>query len=151
VNTAEVATPLAFVVAVFTPPAKVPLAPVAGAVNVTTTPLVGDPPVVTVATSGAANAALTAALCGVPLVAVIETTGGVELELPQPARKNNGKRDKARMPAYALRFIANPQIVPSSLWHAHVIAATRGFRARSASYRPGLPLSRSGPGRLACP
>jgi hypothetical protein len=70
VNTAEAATPLAFVVAVFTPPANVPLAPDAGGVNVTTTPLTGlFPASVTVATRGAANAALMAALCGVPLVA----------------------------------------------------------------------------------
>jgi hypothetical protein len=69
VNTAEVATPLAFVVAVFTPPAKVPLAPLAGGVNVTTTPLTGLlPESVTVATNGAANAVLIAVLCGVPLV-----------------------------------------------------------------------------------
>ena len=41
VNTGAVATPLAFVVAVFTPPANVPLAPLPGAVNVTTTPFTG--------------------------------------------------------------------------------------------------------------
>src|SRR6266478_2173976 len=42
VNIAEVATPLALVTAVFTPPANVPLAPVcAGAVNVTVTPETG--------------------------------------------------------------------------------------------------------------
>ena len=51
-----------------------PLAPVAGAVKVTSTPLAGDEPVITVATNGAANAVLTAALCGVPLVAVIVST-----------------------------------------------------------------------------
>jgi hypothetical protein len=63
VNTADVATPLAFVVAVFTPPAKVPLAPAAGGVNVTTTPLTGlFPASVTVAASGAANAVLIVAL-----------------------------------------------------------------------------------------
>jgi hypothetical protein len=56
------------------PPANVPLAPEAGAVKVTTTPLVGDPPVVTVATRGAAKAVLTSALCGVPLVAVMVST-----------------------------------------------------------------------------
>ena len=56
--------------------ANVPLAPVVGAVNVTVTPLVGVPPVVTVATRGFVNAAPTAALCGVPLVAVIDTVGG---------------------------------------------------------------------------
>jgi hypothetical protein len=73
VNTGDVATPLESVVTVvvFVPPAKVPLAPVAGAVKVTTTPPVPDPPVVTVATSGAAKAVLTTAVCGVPLVAVI--------------------------------------------------------------------------------
>ena len=73
VNVAEVATPLLLVVAVFTPPAKLPLAPVAGAVKVTVTPCTGLPPLsFTVATSGAANAVLMAALCGVPLVAVID-------------------------------------------------------------------------------
>jgi hypothetical protein len=72
VNAGEVATPLALVVAVFVPPAKVPLAPVcAGAEKVTVTPLAGDPFEVTVATRGFANAALTVALWGVPLVAVI--------------------------------------------------------------------------------
>lgn len=76
VKTAEVATPLAFVVAVLTPPAKVPLAPLDGAVKVTVTPLTGFPPLsFTVATSGDANAALIVALCGVPLVAVMEAAG----------------------------------------------------------------------------
>ena len=70
VNAFEVATPLAFVVAVL-PPVNVPLAPLAGGVNVTTTPLTGLPPLsVTVTTKGAANAVLIAVLCGVPLVAV---------------------------------------------------------------------------------
>jgi hypothetical protein len=70
VNVADVATPLAFVVAVFTPPANVPLAPATGGVNVTNTPLTGlFPASVTVATRGAANAVLIAVLCGVPLVA----------------------------------------------------------------------------------
>jgi hypothetical protein len=70
VNAADVATPLAFVVAVLTPPAKVPLAPLAGGVNVTTTPLTGLlPESVTVATRGAPKAVLIAALWGVPLVA----------------------------------------------------------------------------------
>jgi hypothetical protein len=98
VNTAEVATPLPFVVAVFTPPAKVPPAPVAGAVNVTVTPLVGDPPVVTVATSGAAKAVPTFALCGVPLVAAIKTTGGVAFELElQLVKKLKANETTARM------------------------------------------------------
>ena len=50
------------------PPAKVPLAPLPGAVKVTVTPPTG-PPFVTVATRGAANAVFTTAFCGVPLVA----------------------------------------------------------------------------------
>jgi hypothetical protein len=72
VNTGAVATPLAFVVAVFTPPAKVPLAPLPGAVKVTVTPLTGLPPEsLTVACSCVANAVLMVALCGVPAVAVM--------------------------------------------------------------------------------
>ena len=70
VNIPDVATPLALVVPVLPPAAKVPLAPLAGGVNVTTTPLTGFPPLsVTVAPSEAPNAVLMAALCGVPLVA----------------------------------------------------------------------------------
>jgi hypothetical protein len=76
VNTAEVATPLAFVVAVVTPPAKVPLAPLVGAVNVTTTPLTRlFPASVTVATNGAANAVLIVAPCPEPLVTAILAAG----------------------------------------------------------------------------
>src|SRR5271163_954189 len=72
VNTAEVATPEALVIAVFTPPANVPLAPLPGAVNVTVTPLTALPPAsLTVATNGAAKAVLMAVFWGVPLVAVI--------------------------------------------------------------------------------
>src|ERR1700686_295867 len=72
VKTAEVANPLAFVIAVLTPPANVPLAPVcAGAVNVTVTPgtglLLASFPV---ACSAVVNAVLIEALCGVPAVAV---------------------------------------------------------------------------------
>ena len=63
VNRAEVATPEALVVAVLTPPANVPLAPLAGAVNVTVTPDAGKPPApVTVATRAAANCVVTVAL-----------------------------------------------------------------------------------------
>ena len=70
-NVKDVATPLALVVAVFVPPANVPLAPLAGGVNVTTTPLTGLLPAsVTVATKSAANAVLMAALWPEPLVAV---------------------------------------------------------------------------------
>ena len=91
---AAVATPPASVVAVVLPApvsANVPLAPVAGAVKVTTTPLAGDPFFVTVTTRGTAKAPSIAWLCGVPLVAVIasvfEPTGGrrsptVQLTIP---------------------------------------------------------------------
>src|SRR5260370_834757 len=76
VKVAEVATPLALLVAVFTPPAKVPLAPLPGAVNVTNTPLTGlFPASVTVATKGAANAVLIAALCPDPLVTTTLAAG----------------------------------------------------------------------------
>ena len=43
----------------------------------TSAPLTGDPFAITVATSGAANAVLTVALCGVPPVAVIDMTAPV--------------------------------------------------------------------------
>jgi hypothetical protein len=75
VKTGDVATPDALVVAVavFPPPAKVPLAPKPGAANVTLTPLNGLPPAsFTVATNGAANAAFVCALCPLPLVAVMD-------------------------------------------------------------------------------
>jgi hypothetical protein len=78
VKTGDVATPDALVVAVavFPPPAKVPLAPKPGAANVTLTPLTGFPPAsFTVATNGAAKAVLICALCGVPLVAAMDAGG----------------------------------------------------------------------------
>ena len=66
------ATPDAFVTAVVTPPANVPLAPLAGAANDTVTPAIGLLPAsVTVACNCVANAVLIGALCGVPAVAVI--------------------------------------------------------------------------------
>jgi hypothetical protein len=72
VNIFAVAMPEALVVAVFTPPAKVPLAPLDGAVNVTVTPLTGLlKGSFTVACSCVANAVLIVALCGVPAVAVM--------------------------------------------------------------------------------
>ncbi len=72
VNTVDVATPLPFVTAVFVV-AKLPLAPLLGAVNVTVIPLSRSPPVsLTVTTSGDAKAVLTAALCPEPLVTVTE-------------------------------------------------------------------------------
>lgn len=72
VKTGAVATPDAFVIAMFTPPAKVPLAPLAGAVKVTVTPLMGLlEGSLTVAWNCVANAVLTVAVCGVPPVAVM--------------------------------------------------------------------------------
>src|SRR5260370_1034297 len=66
---AEVAAPLTLVVAVFIPPANVPLAPLPGAVNVTTTLFTGlFPASVTVAANGPENAVLTVVLCPDPLV-----------------------------------------------------------------------------------
>ena len=73
VNAAEVATPDALVVAELTPPAKAPLAPLLGAVNVTVSPEIGLPPAsATVAARRAENMVLIGVLCGVPPVAVIE-------------------------------------------------------------------------------
>src|SRR6202140_1600597 len=79
VKTAAVATPLALVTAVFTPPANVPLAPVcAGAVNVTVTPETGLLPLsFTVAFNAVVNAVLIVADCGVPAVAVTVAAGPV--------------------------------------------------------------------------
>jgi hypothetical protein len=54
---------------------KVPLAPEAGAVNVTETPLAGEPLDVTRATRGLAKLVLTLALCPEPLDAEIAMTG----------------------------------------------------------------------------
>jgi hypothetical protein len=68
VNIEDVATPLASVVAVFTPPANVTLAPLDGALNVTSTPLRGSPLLsTTCTTNGAMNGVLIAALCRDPL------------------------------------------------------------------------------------
>src|SRR3989442_13425180 len=76
VSTGAVARPEAFVVAVFPPPANVPLAPLGGAVNVTVTPLTGLLlESVTVTCSCAANAVLIVALCGVPAVATTFAAG----------------------------------------------------------------------------
>jgi hypothetical protein len=72
--------------AVFTPPAKLPDAPLLGAVNVTVTPLTAFPPEsFTVATSALAKAVLTVALCGVPPVAVMEAALPAWLVSAKPA------------------------------------------------------------------
>jgi hypothetical protein len=76
VKIAAVATPLAFVTAVFTPPANVPLAPLPGAANVTVAPLTGlFDASFTVACSCTANAVLIVALWVVPAVAVMLAGG----------------------------------------------------------------------------
>ena len=73
--TAAVATPEAFVVPVLRPPANVPLAPLAGAVKVTVTPLTGLLKAsLTVACNGVENAVFTVELCGVPATAVMAAT-----------------------------------------------------------------------------
>ena len=80
VKTAAVAIPDAFVVAVLTPPVKAPLAPLAGAVNVTKTPLAGLlKESFTVACSCVAKAVLIEALCGVPAVAAMLAAAPVRL------------------------------------------------------------------------
>src|SRR5215467_4059233 len=72
VKTPDVAMPDRLVVALFTLPAKVPVALMPGAVKVTVTPLTGLlEESFTVACSCVANAVFTVALCGVPAVAVM--------------------------------------------------------------------------------
>jgi hypothetical protein len=91
VNAVAVATPLAFVVAfvVFVPFANVPLAPLAGAVNVTVAFGTRLPPEsLTVACNNVAKAVVTAALCEAPAVAVIVAGGPVRfvrLNVPDDA------------------------------------------------------------------
>ena len=77
----DVATPLTVVVVnELVPFANVPLAPEAGAVKVTDTPLSRFPLAsFTVATSGAAKAVEVMAVCGVPLVAVMEAGAACEI------------------------------------------------------------------------
>jgi hypothetical protein len=81
VNKAEVAIPDALVTAVFTPPAKVPLAPDGGGENVTVTPPTAVWPEfwANTTTSGAENVPLVGAVCGVPLSA--ERAGGMQAQL----------------------------------------------------------------------
>lgn len=82
VKTAAVAIPLLFDVAVFTPPANVPLAPLAGAVNVTTDPLTGLPKAsLTVVPRLVEKTELIPALCGVPAVAATDAAAAAETEM----------------------------------------------------------------------
>src|SRR5271165_4005099 len=66
VNVGAVALPFTSVMAVLTPPAKVPLAPPAGATNVTVTPETGLLPLSLTVTVKAANAVFTGTLCVAP-------------------------------------------------------------------------------------
>jgi hypothetical protein len=77
VKAGATATPAEFVftVAVFDPPANVPLAPEPGAVNVTLAPLTGLVPSSTVACMSVLNGAPTTALWLAPAVAVMVSTG----------------------------------------------------------------------------
>src|ERR1700751_3953844 len=85
VNTAAVAIPLAFVLAVFTPPAKAPLAPLVGALNVMVFPGTGFPKAsCTVAAIFVGKAVFTVVLCGVPAVAVIDAGGPGTLVITKP-------------------------------------------------------------------
>jgi len=68
VNVGAVARPFVSVTAVFAPPAKVPLAPLAGAVKVTVTPGTPFPPLSFTVAVKAAKAVLIAALCELPEV-----------------------------------------------------------------------------------
>jgi hypothetical protein len=107
-NTAEVANPLASVVAVLVlepVSANVPLAPVVGAVKVTTTPLTEDPFLVTAATRGNAKAPPIAWLCGVPLIAAIASGA-------DPARP---ERSPVVQPTSPIRQIAT-STVQQTLW-----------------------------------
>ena len=81
VNAGAVAIPVVPVMAVVTvDPPKVPPAPLAGAVNVTTTPATGAfAEFITVAVSGVAKAVPTVALCGVPPVALTDIESGAVL------------------------------------------------------------------------
>ena len=71
--------------------ANVPLAPEEGAVNVTDTPLAGDPLDVTVACNCVPNGWPIAALCELPAVAAMAMVGwgGVVLPLPLPLQPTN--------------------------------------------------------------
>ena len=92
-------------VSVAVPLTKLQLAPEAGAVNVTFSPLVRTPFEVTLTPSGAVNGLPEGALCGDPLVAAIPTTSAVgaatgiegELLLLQPSEKATGRQISVRM------------------------------------------------------
>src|SRR5882724_5980889 len=111
VNIAAVAMPAAFVVAVVTPPPKVPLAPLEGAANVTVVPLTGLlNESLTVACSCVANAVPTIALCGVPAVAAM--LAGLPATPPPAGLK--AARTAPQLPEAA--NVAVAEAVPAAVW-----------------------------------
>src|SRR5205807_866818 len=81
------------------------------AVKVTVTPLVAVPPVVTLATRGAAYAPLIFAFCPDPLLTATASTGGggvLELELQLVSRPADAATQIVRMLAEILQFITCP-------------------------------------------
>ena len=76
----DVASPELLVVTVVTPPAKLALGPLAGALKTTVTPARGFPfASLTTATRGEVNDVLTVVACGDPLAAVIEPAAALML------------------------------------------------------------------------
>src|SRR5580704_2964776 len=123
VNTGVVTTPAALLAAVYvrTLPAKLPLAPLPGAVNVTVTLGTGLLPAsTTVACNTAAKAVFAAALCGVPPLARIDPADPAVLVrvklavLPTPATA-----------AVTVKLPANPLAVsaPELAWPCALVTA----------------------------
>jgi hypothetical protein len=123
VNVDEVALPFASVVSVSVaiPLANVPPAPDGGAVNITDTPLLGDPPVVTFATSLLANTAPTVVFWPDPPAAMIDMVRSVNCEPPaHPVIKANARQTKAVIVLVKiLRLIVTPSEISrrSVAWH----------------------------------
>jgi len=108
VNAADMATPAAFVVAVVTPPAKLPPAPVAGAPNATVIPLTGFPAEsITVADRGDPKAVLIVVVCGVPPVAATEAAGPAVLVNKKLAGAATPETDAVTVYDPAVEFALN--------------------------------------------
>jgi len=108
VNVDAVATPWAFVVtvSVAVPPEKVPLAPLAGAVNVTDAPLNGDEPFITVTDNDVAKAVPTVALCEFPPLTAIVVVFDFDPPHPMNAEDAPNTRMRSNDPCC---FIAHPR------------------------------------------
>src|SRR5215470_15871855 len=107
VKTAAVATPDAFVVAVVTPPANVPLAPLPGAAKVTVAPLTGLLNESFTVACSVAKGVFTVALCGVPALAV--TVAGT------PATPPAGLNAARTTPQLSVGEIVTPaEVVPAA-------------------------------------